>query len=78
MSLTELALRYTLSEPAISVSLIGTADSAHLHSAVEALARGPLPADVVQKLHTLALSDPEQIDPARWPQSAGGHGPLKK
>lgn len=25
----------------------------------------------------LAIEDPEQVDPARWPQSAGGHGPLK-
>lgn len=76
--LTELALRYTLSEPAITVSLVGTAKLPHIQSAVEALALGPLPDDVVQKLRSLSLSDPEQVDPARWPESAGGHGPLKK
>jgi len=72
--LTELALRYTLSEPAINVSLVGTADLVHLHSAAEALARGPLPSDVVDALRALAIADPEQVDPARWPQSVGGHG----
>lgn len=76
--LTELALRYTLSEPAINVSLIGTAKPEHLQNAVQALARGPLPAEVIEKLRKLAIADPEQVDPARWPQSAGGHGPLKK
>lgn len=77
MPLTELALRYTLSEPAIGVSLVGTATLPHLRSAAEALARGPLPADVVEKLRSVALTDPEQVDPARWPQSAGGHGSQK-
>lgn len=76
--LTELALRYTLSEPAITVSLVGTAKLTHIQSAVEALARGPLSDDIVQKLRSLAIEDPEQVDPARWPESAGGHGPLKK
>ena len=71
--LTELALRYTLSEPAINVSLVGTANLSHVRSAAEVLARGPLPADVVQKLRSLAIADPEQVDPARWPESAGGH-----
>ena len=76
--LAELALRYTLSEPTIVVSLVGTTNLSHLKDAVDALARGPLSDDVIQKLRSLALSDPEQVDPARWPQSAGGHGQLKK
>ncbi len=78
IALTELALRYTLSEPAISVSLVGTAKVTHIQSAAEALGRGPLPDDAVRALNLLAISDPEQVDPARWPESAGGHGPLKK
>lgn len=65
--LTELALRYTLSEPAIGVGLIGTAKLGHLEHAVGALSKGPLPADVVESLRGLALQDPDQIDPARWP-----------
>jgi len=67
MPLPELALRYTLSEQSINVSLVGTANRAHLQSAAEALARGPLPDAVVQKLRSLAIADPEQVDPARWP-----------
>ncbi|MCR4325889.1 MAG: aldo/keto reductase, partial [Patescibacteria group bacterium] len=68
ISLPELALRFTLSEPAINVGLIGTAKFGHLEHAVGALSRGALPADVVESLHGLALTDPDQIDPARWPK----------
>ncbi|MBI4120764.1 MAG: hypothetical protein HY457_00710, partial [Parcubacteria group bacterium] len=46
----------------------------HIQSAAEALGRGPLPDDAVRALNLLAISDPEQVDPARWPESAGGHG----
>lgn len=68
VSLPELALRYTLSEQAIGVGLIGTANQEHLERAVRALSKGPLPADVVESLRGLALQDPDQIDPARWPK----------
>jgi aryl-alcohol dehydrogenase-like predicted oxidoreductase len=68
ISLRELAVRYTLSEPAIATSLIGTAKIAHLAEAAESLAHGPLPNDAVEKLRALALTDPDQIDPARWPK----------
>jgi len=66
ISLTALALRYTLSEPAIAVSLAGTSNSRHLGSAAEALSLGPLPADVVLQLRALAIDDPNEVDPARW------------
>jgi aryl-alcohol dehydrogenase-like predicted oxidoreductase len=72
--LIELALRYTLSESAIATSLVGTADISHLQAAVTSLEKGPLPADVVSTLRSLAISDPEQVDPARWPKVLGGHG----
>jgi aryl-alcohol dehydrogenase-like predicted oxidoreductase len=66
--LAELALRYTLSEPAIGVSLVGTSKLQHLGSTAHALNRGPLPADIVASLRALSISDPSQVDPARWPK----------
>jgi L-galactose dehydrogenase len=68
VSLTELALRFSLSQPAISTTLVGTAKIAHLESAAQAIARGPLPESVIQKLYSLAIVDPGQVDPARWPK----------
>jgi aryl-alcohol dehydrogenase-like predicted oxidoreductase len=68
MPLPELALRFTLSEPAIGIGIVGTAKPEHLEHAVGALSKGPLPADVVESLRGLALEDPDQIDPARWPK----------
>jgi len=66
ITLPELALRFTLSEPAIAVSLIGTSDSAHLEAACVAIEKGPLPHDIVGALKLLAIDDPDEIDPARW------------
>lgn len=66
VSLTELALRYTLSEPAIHTSLVGTAKTENLLSAAEAIGHGPLPHDAREALRALALSDIAQIDPAQW------------
>jgi len=66
VSLTELALRYTLSESAIASSLVGTSKAEHLESAVGALQKGALPGDVVQQLRMLAIDDPNEVDPARW------------
>lgn len=66
VSLTELALRYTLSESAIASSLVGTSRPKHLESAVRALQKGALPDDVVRQLRILAIDDPDEVDPARW------------
>ena len=46
MSLPELALRYTLSELAIDVGIIGTAKLEHLERSVQAISKGPLPSAV--------------------------------
>jgi aryl-alcohol dehydrogenase-like predicted oxidoreductase len=42
-SLTETAIRFALSNPAISTVLIGVSETAHVEQAVAAEARGPLP-----------------------------------
>ena len=67
IDLPALALRFVLSNDAISTALIGTVTPIHLENAVAALAAGPLPDDVVTELAQLAITDENQIDPARWP-----------
>lgn len=66
MTLPELALRFTLSEPAIAVSLIGTSSINHLKAACAAIEKGPLPEDVIGSLKSLAIDDTDEVDPARW------------
>lgn len=67
-TLPTLAIRYVLSNPAVSTALIGTAKANRIESALEALAAGPLPEEVLIQLQEVALSDPIQIDPAKWPK----------
>ncbi len=69
IGLPELALRFTLSEETIATSLIGTNSVTHLKAAIDGLMRGVLPDDAVRVLRKLALDDPLQVDPARWPKS---------
>lgn len=70
INLPDLALRFSLSNPAVSVALIGTNKTNHLESAVKAAEQGPLPAEILNELERLAVSDPTQVDPARWPPLA--------
>jgi aryl-alcohol dehydrogenase-like predicted oxidoreductase len=67
INLPELALRFALAEPTIATSLIGTNKPANLEKAVAAANAEPLPNDIVEQLTALAISDPQQVDPARWP-----------
>lgn len=68
MSITDLALRFVISESRIATSLVGTASKKHMLEAVEAAEKGPLPSDMLSELKALALNDADQIDPARWPR----------
>lgn len=65
--LPSLALRFAASHPAISTILIGTIAPTHLTTALAALAAGPLPTEVLTKLHPLGIDDPRQVDPVQWP-----------
>jgi aryl-alcohol dehydrogenase-like predicted oxidoreductase len=67
IDLPALALRFTLNEPAITTSLIGTNKIINLKKTIEAISNGPLPPDVVRELKKLVISDPSQIDPVKWP-----------
>lgn len=66
LDLPTLALRFVLSNPAVSTALIGTFEPAHLEAAAKATTMGPLPENVLAQLYDLAINDPTQVDPARW------------
>ncbi len=68
MGLPELALRFALSNPAISVALIGTNKLKHLEASAADASRGPLPSHIVERLEQMALTDTKQIDPKEWPK----------
>ena len=64
-----MAIRFAISNPAVSTALIGTATLSHLETAKQAIEQGPLPEDVLARLRGLAIDDPEQVDPSLWPSA---------
>lgn len=67
MELPMLAMRFVISHPAVSTALLGTIHVEELNTALAAAAQGPLPTNILTKLHSLAIGDSTQIDPALWP-----------
>lgn len=65
--LSTLALRFALSNDAISTVLVGTNKLKHIESALRAATEGPLPEEVLIELRALAIDDPLQVDPKNWP-----------
>jgi aryl-alcohol dehydrogenase-like predicted oxidoreductase len=49
MSNMEFVLRFTLSHPGLSTTIVGTSNSAHLASNIAIAERGPLPADLYEE-----------------------------
>lgn len=68
ISLPNLALRFVLANNAVSTALIGTTKISHINAALEAASQEALSEEIVSELRTLALNNPEQIDPAKWPK----------
>lgn len=68
VDLPALALMFTLSNEAISTSLVGTNSWWNLSKSVRAVEAGPLSEEVVASLEQLAIDDPNQVDPIRWPK----------
>ncbi len=68
ISLPELAIRFAASNPAISTILIGTIQPQHIDAAIQAAKQGPLPQEVIAQCAKLGLTDPHQVDPAKWPK----------
>ena len=59
----ELALRFTLSQPGVTTAIIGTTSEKNLQRNVEAVRKGELPADVVEKIRAAF----KQVDPeGKW------------
>jgi aryl-alcohol dehydrogenase-like predicted oxidoreductase len=52
-SLTELAIRYAITEPNVGTALIGLASQSDLDTAIGAVEKGPLPRDVLTRLTTI-------------------------
>ena len=53
MTNMEFILRFTLSHPGLSTTIVGTSNPAHLASNIAAAQRGPLPADLYQEAKKL-------------------------
>ncbi len=70
ISVPSLALRFALSETAITSVLVGTNKKNNLHSALHAYYEGDLPQYIFQKIPNFAISDPEIVDPSHWPPTA--------
>lgn len=67
ISLPVLAMRFVLSNPAVSTALIGTYNPKELQIAVDAALAGPLTNDILKELRSLAVDNIHQIDPFYWP-----------
>lgn len=67
MDLPTLAIRFAISNPLIASSLIGSNKIENIKKSIDACAVGPLPEDVLKTLYSMALTDVDQIDPAKWP-----------
>ncbi len=53
----QVALRFSLGQPAFSACVAGMAELSHLEEAIAAAGKGPLPAEALRKLETLWASD---------------------
>jgi aryl-alcohol dehydrogenase-like predicted oxidoreductase len=49
MNRAEFMLRFTLSDPHLDTTIVGTKDVGHLRDNIAAALKGPLPEDVVQE-----------------------------
>ncbi|MBM3725977.1 MAG: aldo/keto reductase [Acidobacteria bacterium] len=67
MPLAELAYRYVLNAPAVSVALVGAAHHREVAAAAGFADAGPLPPGFVSTVRAVSLADPRQLDPRTWP-----------
>lgn len=67
IDLPTLAIRFAVSNPAITTILIGTINPEHIATAIAAATEGPLPSSVLDHLYALGITDPNHVDPALWP-----------
>lgn len=67
ITLPQLAIRFALSNTAITTVLVGSNKSSHIQNALDAALMGPLPEDVLTQLRTLAVEDVMQVELRNWP-----------
>jgi aryl-alcohol dehydrogenase-like predicted oxidoreductase len=68
LSLPELALRYVLSVPGVTVALLGMRSVEALEANLRALRAGPLDKALIGDLARLDRSGDPLVDPRRWPE----------
>lgn len=66
IDLPTLAIRFSLSNPAVHTALIGTTKLERIKHALEAAEDGPLPKEIMDQLGLIGLTDPAQVDPSQW------------
>ncbi len=77
MSLVEIGLRFAISDPDISTIPIGCKTVDHLEESVEAVAKGPLPSDILTRLDEIAAMVPMRPyeEPMILPLGKSYYGP---
>ena len=66
MSDMEFILRFTLSHPSLSTTIVGTSNPVHLASNIAVAEKGPLPADLYEQAKKrLPLAAPANQEPTR-------------
>jgi aryl-alcohol dehydrogenase-like predicted oxidoreductase len=61
----EIAIRFTLSQPGVHTAIIGSTNRQHVQANIDAVARGPLPPDVIDKLRS-AFQKAQTAAGTRW------------
>lgn len=56
-TLASAAIRFVLSNPAVSTVLIGVSEVAHIDHAIDAASRGPLPAEMLAHIEAVRAAD---------------------
>jgi aryl-alcohol dehydrogenase-like predicted oxidoreductase len=69
MDVPTVAIAFALNSPSIASSLIGTNKITNIQKALRILEATPLPSDIIRRLEAIALNEPDQVDPARWPKT---------
>ena len=62
---SEIALRFTLSQVGVHTAIIGTTNPAHADANVKAAAKGPLPAEILEKLR-MSFRQAESASSQTW------------
>lgn len=63
---SEIALRFTLSQPGVHAAIVGTTDPEHVAANLAAAAKGPLSNEVTERLRS-AFQDAEAAAGEKWP-----------